>query len=295
MIRGAKLLAIDTSTSVMALAVGDDERVDRVNAAGGASASARLIADLLALLTRRGWQLGDLDAIAFGSGPGAFTGLRTACAVAQGLALGAGKPVLALDSLLVVAEDARFQARSPAGISALLESPLASPLWVAMDARMDEIYAAAYQPHPDGWQCLVPPALYTLDALNARWRAAPPGALAGSAIEAFGARLLPLAPRDEGPGPGPASAAVPLPCFAQQADRAAVLWRLARAAWHAGGAMDAQQALPVYLRDKVALTTLERGAAARERAAAGAVTADAAVPLPAPLPGCAVPNPCTPC
>ena len=72
----------------------------------GAQASARLLPEVLALLQRAGCTLQQVDAIGFGRGPGAFTGLRSACSVAQGLALGAGKPVLALDSLLLVAQDA---------------------------------------------------------------------------------------------------------------------------------------------------------------------------------------------
>ena len=92
-----------------------------------------------------GWRLRDLDAIAFGRGPGAFTGLRTACAVAQGLAFGAGVPVLAIDSLLVVAEDARAQA--PASTRDV-------DVCVAMDARMDEIYAGRYRWAAGRWQVL---------------------------------------------------------------------------------------------------------------------------------------------
>ena len=100
------LLALDSSTDALALALHTPAGRWHLNEAGGAAASARIVPAVQALLAQAGIGFPALDAIAFGAGPGAFTGLRTACAVAQGLAFGAGKPVLALDSLMLVAEDA---------------------------------------------------------------------------------------------------------------------------------------------------------------------------------------------
>src|SRR5512146_1143950 len=105
--RAVRLLAFDTSTERMALAVCHGERVVTHEAAGGAQASATLIGAIRALLAEAGLDAATLDAVAFGRGPGAFTGLRTACAVAQGYAFGLGRPALPLDTLQVVAEDAR--------------------------------------------------------------------------------------------------------------------------------------------------------------------------------------------
>ena len=101
-----RLLAFDTSTEALAIALVLPGRTLVVETEGGALASTRLIPQIVALLERGGSTLAQLDAIGFGRGPGAFTGLRTACSVAQGLALGAGKPVLPIDSLMLVAEDA---------------------------------------------------------------------------------------------------------------------------------------------------------------------------------------------
>src|SRR5437763_8038912 len=128
----SRLLAFDTATERMSIALGAAGRVWTHEADGGAQASATLIPAILGLLAQAQLSLHELDAIAFGRGPGAFTGLRTACSVAQGLAFGAGKPVLPLDSLLLVAEDALAQAP-------------ANDCWVAMDARMDQVYAARYR------------------------------------------------------------------------------------------------------------------------------------------------------
>ncbi|MBI3156733.1 MAG: tRNA (adenosine(37)-N6)-threonylcarbamoyltransferase complex dimerization subunit type 1 TsaB [Burkholderiales bacterium] len=231
------LLAFDTSTERMAVAACGPAGEVAWTGAGGAAASATLLREVNAVLAQAGIRLADLDAVAFGAGPGAFTGLRTACAVAQGLAFGLGRPVLPVDSLAIVAEDAPWRE---------------GMVWVAMDARIDEVYAAAYRRAGTRWQVLAAPALYTVAALAARWAADPPQRVAGSAIEAFGGRL-PL---------GDAA------LHARESDRAAALLRCARQAWADGARRDPADALPVYLRDKVALTTAERARLRADRATA---------------------------
>lgn len=206
---------------------------------GGARASEQMVPQAMALLAQAGLCLAQLDAIAFAAGPGAFTGLRTACAVAQGLAFGAGKPVLPIDSLMLVAEDLRLQ-QGAAG--------LPGACWVLMDARMNEVYAAAYEWRGDRWGCLRQPALYGLPALAEALRELPPQAVAGNALDAFAADLSAVLPDG-------------LPRAAQAHSRAAALVSLARLAWSAGAAVDAAEAMPVYVRDKVAQTTAERMAA----------------------------------
>ena len=240
-----RLLAIDSATERLALAAIDAGgaplsratcRIDPLDLDGGAAASAQALPMLMALLQRVGWTFADLDAVAFGRGPGGFTGLRTACAVAQGLAWGQGVPVVPVDSLAIVAEDAARQAGLADG----------AVVWVAMDARMDEIYAGCYRDAgAAGWQAVVEPSLTTPDALHGLWAAAPPAFVAGSALAAFGDRLQTgearRAPVEHG--------------------RAAALGWLAAAGFARGDGVPADQALPVYLRDKVAQTTAEREAA----------------------------------
>jgi tRNA threonylcarbamoyladenosine biosynthesis protein TsaB len=244
------LLAFDTSTEVLALVVDGPQGAFAEQTAGGAAASAALLPALHALMQRAGVAMHQVQAIAFGQGPGAFTGLRTSCAVAQGLGLGLGRPVLPLDSLLLVAEDARGQ---------LAADDL--DVLVLVDARMDEVYAGLYRWAGQAWQVLQAPGLYSLPGLAALLAAVAPGrpvAVAGSALNALGDRLgLPV---------DAAWQRCP-----QVVDRAAALLQLARRAWADGVAVDAAQALPLYLRDKVAQTTAEREAL--KRAASGAAPA----------------------
>ena len=238
------LLGFDTSTEVLAVGLQTTSGLLTALADGGAAASAALLPQIRALLKRAELGYADLDAVAFGQGPGAFTGLRTACAIAQGLALAIGKPLLPIDSLMLVAEDARTQ-------TGALE------IVVLMDARMDEVYGGRYVWQAGGWTVLQAPALYALHALPALWPQPSKPLFAGSALAVFGSRL-----------------GLPDGCqrCETEHDRAAALMRLAAQAMASGQAVDAAQALPLYIRDKVALTTHERDAA---RAAANALSASA--------------------
>jgi tRNA threonylcarbamoyladenosine biosynthesis protein TsaB len=230
------LLAFDTSTEALSVALHGDADTWLWNGPGGAAASAQLLPQIRRLLQQAGMELAQLQAIAFGSGPGAFTGLRTACAVAQGLALGAGLPVLPVDSLLIVAEGVRAEHRdAPTDID------------VVMDARMGEVYAGRYRWAAGRWRCQVAAALRTLEELHAGWVLQPPLCVAGSAVPAFGERLH----------------SADALRVAEDIDRAAALLRVAQQLWQERGGIDAAQALPLYLRDKVAMTVAEREALRR--------------------------------
>lgn len=265
------LLALDTATECVHLGLTNGQHPPWVQVEpGGAQASASLLPAIQRLLQAAGMSWGQIDALAFGRGPGAFTGLRTAASVAQGLALGAGKPVIGLDTLLAVAEDARRQGAD------------ARCIWVAQDARMGELYGGVYAYTPAGWRTLAEPALWTpgpwLSALQAALHGAPPAQTANGANGATG-DVRPTACAGNA-WLNPAGAQTPtlaaqltpvrewLPVWDRAQPTGAALLELARQAWSAGQAADAAQALPLYVRDKVALTTAEREAARRDRPAA---------------------------
>ena len=221
------LLAFDTSTDTLSIAATNGVQVWQHAGPGGAQASSTLIPAILALLAQAGLRLDQLDAIAFGSGPGSFTGLRTACSVAQGLAFGADVPVLPIDTLMAVAEEARHQ-HGVHNVQALL------------DARMDEVYTGFYSYDQGQWtqhddfQLLRPEHLQQ----EADW------AQAGNPFTVYVDRI-------------PASSGMRITAL----PTATAMLRLAPALLAAGRAVPADQALPRYIRDKVAQTTDERMAA----------------------------------
>jgi tRNA threonylcarbamoyladenosine biosynthesis protein TsaB len=229
-----KLLAFDTSTDALSVAVSADGPPIAHQGPGGAHASASLIPAIQALLSHAGLLLADLDAIAFTRGPGSFTGLRTACSVAQGLGFGSGVRLLPVDTLMAVAE----QARAAAG---------ATQVVAVLDARMDEVYFGRYAFGDGAWQTLEPPRLGRPEDVVV------PGGwlLAGNALQAYGRRLAKQAERLDA------------------APNARCLLRLAPALIAAGQTVAAADALPVYIRDKVAQTTEERSAAREAKPAAG--------------------------
>ena len=233
------LLAFDTSTDTLSIAVQHGDGVWQHQGPGGAQASAALIPAVRALMAQAGLTFDTLDAVVFGRGPGSFTGLRTACAVAQGLAFGAkggqGVPVLPVDTLLAVAEEARQQHGCTQVVAVL-------------DARMDEVYHARCEwlPAEARWQADEDFGLGAPESVQPRtgWT------VAGNARAPYGDRLAPAA-----------SHVTALPT-------ATALLRLAPALIAAGQAVAAGDALPRYIRDKVAQTTAERAALRAAQAAA---------------------------
>lgn len=221
------ILAFDTSTEYCSVALWVDGVVTVREVRAGQSHSSLLLPMVDEVLGEAGVALEALDGIAYGSGPGSFTGLRIACGVAQGLALGGDLPVLGVCTLLAVAQGVS----APRVISCL-------------DARMGEVYHAAYQRDGEAWCEVCEPGLYAPGAVplpeGEGWLGCGSGFAAyGDALaERFGAALAATRPDD-------------YPHAARIA--ALVAPRFAR-----GEGRDAALAAPLYIRNKVALKTSER-------------------------------------
>ena len=230
------LLAIDTATEVCSVALARNGTIDLRAETVGQKHSERVLPLVHELLRDAGLQLADCDAIAFGAGPGAFTGLRIACGVAQGLAFGAGRPVVAVGNLEALA------------LAASEAAPGARTILTAIDARMQEAYWALYSVEGGKVVQVSGPALAAAGELAGICRRHAPDLVAGNALSAFGQAIgsLPCATAPE------ASAT------------AATIARLASSRFEQGGAVAAELAAPLYVRDRVALTIDERRAAAAE-------------------------------
>jgi tRNA threonylcarbamoyladenosine biosynthesis protein TsaB len=221
------LLALETATDTVSIGVLTGGVIaTQTLAEAGARSSERMLAELSGLLDSRGLRLEDFEAIAYDCGPGAFTALRSGCAIAKALALAANLPLLAVSSL-----------------EALVADETADKVWAALDARMGEIYAAGFVRTSSGWRmdtairCLAPGEL---QVEGQGWV----GVGSGFAV-----------------ADGALAAANPGAFAAVHADRlpdARGLLAIARAKFAAGEVLDPEAAQLHYVRDKVALTTLER-------------------------------------
>lgn len=234
---GARLLALDTASAQCSVALLDGERL-LTRAVVTARDHARLLLPMVdEVLKQAGLRLGALDGIAFGRGPGSFTGVRIAAAVTQGLAAGASLPVLPVSDLRALAEAARaaFPAAAPAG----------GWLLACMDARMGELYWGLYpdasQPvgEPRGGERLTSPS-----DLLAQVRSLLPSGEALAAGAGMGLGAFPNLAAGLGLDPSRVlSTAEP---HAAEVARLAAFDLAAGAEWQ-----DASAAQPVYLRDKV--------------------------------------------
>lgn len=222
-----RILALETSTEYCSVALWQDGNCTSRSELAGQKHSELLIDMLDDLLREAGTGLAQLGGIAFGAGPGSFTGVRIACGTAQGLALGADLPVAGVSTLLALAQASGHD-----------------KVIAALDARMGEIYHAAYQKQSGAWVAVCEPAL-------CRPQLAPAVEGAGwfGAGSGFKMHEAALGNCYDGQLTGMDSLAIP---------QASAIAELAAEQFAAGKGVDAALAAPVYLRDKVALKTCER-------------------------------------
>lgn len=222
-----RLLALDSAGGASSVALWDQGVVRAQVAVAGGHHSEQLLVLVEQCLVDAGLELGQLDAIACGRGPGAFTGVRLALSVAQGLAYAARRRVIPVSNLQAAAERAAREAEAPAR------------LLVCQDARMHEVYWAAFERDADGAtrrvgaEAVGPPAAV---ALPPAWSPASPTWGVGTGFAAYAAEFTSLRPR----------LAHCLPLEGRADDVARVAARLGLAA-----AVEPEQAAPVYLRDDV--------------------------------------------
>ncbi len=222
-----KILGVETSTERCSAALLADGAITVDETLAGQRHSELLLGSVRRLLAERGLALGELDGIAFGAGPGSFTGLRIACGVAQGLAFGAHKRLAAVATLEALAEQA-------AGAQRVI---------AALDARMGEVYFAAYERTGADWRAVVAPCLGGATGLPALEGAGWTGI--GSGFDAHPWLAQRYAPQLDS-------------VLAGRLPSAREIAVLGAAAFAQGRAVAPEFAAPLYLRDKVAMTTEER-------------------------------------
>ena len=215
-----KFVSFETATEWCSVALWLDGELVGLEERAGQSHAEKLLPMLDRLAAGAGIALGALGAVAFGAGPGSFTGLRIACGVAQGIAFAHGLPVLGVSTLEATAEEA------------------GAPRVVAcLDARMREVYYAALEKREHGWQEVI-------------------------AAQCVAPAEAPQAPGDGWVGAGNGFAAYGdfglRKVFPEVHPTAAAVARLAAPRLAAGEGVDASLAVPLYLRDKVALTIEEQ-------------------------------------
>jgi tRNA threonylcarbamoyladenosine biosynthesis protein TsaB len=221
-----KFAAFETSTEWCSVALWRDGELSGIEERAGNDASARVLPMLDRLLQSAGATVRDLDAVAFGAGPGSFTGLRIACGVAQGIALARGIPVLGVSTLEAMADECG--------------APRVVP---CLDARMSEVYYGAMERQGSRWIEVIP-ALCAAPAALPK----PPGEGWTGCGNGFAAY-------DSLRGHLGLAGAIP-----QIHPSAMAVARLAAPRLAAGEGVDAALAVPVYVRDKVAFTQAELAA-----------------------------------
>ena len=229
-----KILALETSTEYCSVALDLAGKISERFELVGQKHSELLIEMIDDVLRDARVKLSDLDGIAYGAGPGSFTGVRIACGTTQGLALGASLPVYGVCTL-----------------QALAQASGHTRVIAALDARMGEIYHAVYEMRDGAWATMSAPCLCKAEV--APVVAGDDWLGVGSGFASYGETLQ---QRYAGQLRGVDGSAVP---------HAAAIVALAATAFAQGLGVDVAQAQPLYLRDKVALKTVEREQVAAQK------------------------------
>jgi universal bacterial protein YeaZ len=222
------IIAFETSSDTASVSLMKADGFIQTRTSPGVTTHSQTILPMIqALLADAKLTVANCDAIAFGCGPGSFTGVRTACGVAQGLAFGAALPLIPVVSLMAMAQTCRTDHH-------------VTDVLAILDARMKEVYWAQYRHDENGfWQTVIAPRITPPEAVMPDGEPAACGNGLIAYADAFA--FLPVAARYTGIVPDSAAVAI-----------------LGKAAYQRGETIAAQAASPLYLRNKVAYTTEER-------------------------------------
>lgn len=222
-----KLLAIDTATEACSIALNLDGEIIEDFRMLPRRHSRELLPMVEQLLANTGQALAEMDALVFGRGPGAFTGLRVATAMVQGLAFAVDKPVIGISTLAALAQEG-------------LRVHGATSVLSSIDARMDEVYWGAFR-EQNGVMVLVQDERVV----------APDQVIVPEGDDQWLGMGTGWVFRDK-------TAATVIDCHIEAYPRAGDIAALAAVDFSEGRLLPAEQAMPVYLRDKVALKKSER-------------------------------------
>ncbi len=221
------IIAIDTSSDIASVALMCGETIYSASSDGFSNHSLTVLPLLQELLVKNALTISDCDAIAFGCGPGSFTGVRTACGIAQGISFAKSLPLIPVVTLEAMAH-------------ACYEQTGETDVLPLLDARMHEVYWAQYRRKNNRWKSVTAPCLTAASSVIPKGKPV----FCGNGLSAYANELVFVIGQSKQ--------------YPDMYPHASAIARLGKILFDQGETLTAEEVRLMYLRNKVALKTVER-------------------------------------